>query len=884
MQLSNLEQNGTLVLAVEGQTKTVTMLTNTSAVPYNAYYDMPSGYATWLSIVVSGNLFTITAQGNLFGGEARSKVVRFWCQDSYSSTPASLSVTVTQAADTVAVTFDPTSASLAYTEGDSDTITLAGVPVGAVMTVEAPEWITASVLSESSMSVSAAANMSDAARVGGVILTVDGRPFYFEVTQAACTLALTFDPTSVSFGAGTDLSEVVDVTGIPVGASVNVQSPSWIASAVGTGTITLTAQTNADTVARSGTVVVTVYGLEFSVPVSQAANSYPSGKLTLSASSNTFSFTGGTLTVSATEMPTGITEMTVEAVKGQGYCADCGNSGSFVSWTKISDISYKLTVEAQDIFDGIERAFLLKFVAGTESVQFTVTQSAPPVVYRFGASGDKFLKRAVSLQEPTYLVESTVLRMYDSLKTNGWTALDSQVSPLLVGAERDNVPTLGTSLEAFKACYNHVTVAGTTYHNCAMGAAVYRFAFNPEAYGLVIRGLRVKTKGDAYNVNGVRVAVETGNTTDTPSEDWLVIREGSAGKNIKGSAARYLKASDGLYYGGSGTLIFDGLDITVSASTRIYLYITMEDYRGITNGWVYGSGILAPSFDFYADDLISGLEDGDWIAEATAPEGPDQIVAGEVSLVSQGMVNSPKAPLQADCEKREIVVREFLLGNGIKEPSTQIATAGLAALFAMTAKNGLSSVSMNDKPLTPWQQEQLGLAAYVCRHVGDIASPFKHVLRYVISPLTVLAALPIGALAKNMRLTHRTGLAALSAAGADVRVSVYWFAAQTLETSDIDALAAIPAFSAGGSQLSAGGKTGNLRGTSPLASSMTAGSSLTIPIGSLSDRWGTFLIVPWIARVTSEVTLGSFAGLVGPQVDDNVTQGGGWLPDIVLEV
>lgn len=634
MILSNLEQNGTLALDVAGETKAVTMLTDTSTVPYSAYYTMPSGYAEWLSITVAGNVFSVTAISNLFSESARSVVVQFACLPTSGGTLQTSNVTVTQAADTVTLTFDPTTVSLAHTAGSTDDITIAGIPSGAEVVISSSSWLTASMTSATTLTVIAALNETEEARVGSVTVLIDSRPFYLTVTQAANTAALTFDPTAVSLAYTAGATDDVTITGIPSGEEVTIVAPEWITATLTTGTLTVIALENTALSARSGTVTLTVVGRTFNLTVTQAANSYQYGPLTLNEVSHSVVWTGATFNISATAMPTNATLLDCTAA-ATGSCVACGDTENKVGIVRLTDTSFAITVVPQDVFDGVERSFVLHFTAGNESIDLTVTQAAPPAVYRLYGAGDKFLKSATSSLSPTYTVNATVESVLAELKSVAWLERDSVQPAVLIGASRDGISENIRSFDAFKVYHDRTEVGTAVLQRVSMGAAVYRFTFAAAAYGITLRGIRVNLRTDEYCVKGLRVALQTTNETDTPSNDWAVIREGTGAKFRAGCFPRALNTKDNLYYGSSGSVVFDGLAMTIDADSRLYLYVTMEDYSGVANGWVYGSGIATPTFDFFVDELIGGIEALDTIASANVPDEPNEM------LVSAGILPAP---------------------------------------------------------------------------------------------------------------------------------------------------------------------------------------------------------------------------------------------------
>lgn len=879
MILSNLELDGTLALDITGETKTVTMLTDTSTVPYMSYYTMPSGYADWLSITLAGNIFSVTALNNLFSASARSVVVQFCCLPTSAGTLQTLNVTVTQAADTVSLTFDPTSVSLAYTAGATDDVTVTGIPSGAAIELIAPTWLEATMTTPTTLTVTAALNEDTVARTGSVTVLVDTRPFYLVVTQAANTAALTFDPASVSLAYTAGATDDVTVTGIPSGETVEIVAPDWLTATILSGTLTITALENTTLIARSDSVALTVAGRTFYITVTQAANAYQYGPLTLNESSHSVLWSGSTFTVSATAMPSNATVLDCVA-KEAGSCATCGDTENKVSFTRVNDTSFSVTVAPQDIFDGIERSFVLTFSAGNESAAYTITQAAPPAVHRLYGTGDKFLKNVTSVSAPTYVVSATVQTLFSELKTTGWVARASLKAPVLIEKERTGIVQNIEAFEAFKVYHDRENIGSTPYQKVSMGGVVYRFTFDAAAYGLELRGIRFIVRSDAFCAKGIRAALETTNSTDSPSTDWLTVREGTGGFFKAGCAPRVLNTADDLYYGAAETVVFDGLNITVGASTRLYLYLTMEDYLGISNGWVYGSGIVTPGFDFYVDALISGVLDNATIAQSSIQEDA-------YPLVADGEVISPEADATAGQATREIAVQNVVFGTSpLKNDPTPIdASASIAYLAARLAESGMTAANTATLVFREWQKKQLGLTCSLCRRIVGATVPFEQHLAQLVTPLSVNCAFPVNYLPTLLRLTHRAGSETLTISGADVRLAVYWIPFKMVTLLQLAPLFALPGFCTGASTLTAGTLTATLIGAEKLPASIAAETEIAIKINTPSVRWGTLLIVPWIARVTAtSLTANEQIGLTGTYIEDNEIIGTGWVPDIQLEV
>jgi hypothetical protein len=204
-------------------------------------------------------------------------------------------------------------------------------------------------------------------------------------------------------------------------------------------------------------------------------------------------------------------------------------------------------------------------------------------------------------------------------------------------------------------------------------------------------------------------------------------------------------------------------------------------------------------------------------------------------------------------------------------------------LFAVLAGSGLKPVDLANSPLADWTTSQLGLSCSIRRRINGASGPFSQSLDLLVSPLVGTFALPADFVPSVLRMTNRAE--AVAVPGVDLRLSVYWFAASRIELADLAEIMALPDFSFGGAALAAAGKSGSLLATADMPANLAPGADIALPIGQLYDRWGTILIVPWVARVTvSELAAGQSVGLCGIEKTEAGLTGSGWVPNLTLEV
>jgi len=216
-------------------------------------------------------------------------------QRSGSITIAGQTFAVTQAGTPCTFSISPNSQSFT-SDGGTGAVTVNATPSGCQSSrtaTTAASWITlssgASGTGGGSLIYSVSANTTSSSRTATI--TIAGRTF--TVNQAALACNYTISPSQANFPASGG-SDQITITASPVGCSsprTATSNSNWItisfgATGSGSGTVGFTVQSNAFTVARTGTITVA----ERTFTVNQAAGSC---SFTLSPSSSTISNSGG---------------------------------------------------------------------------------------------------------------------------------------------------------------------------------------------------------------------------------------------------------------------------------------------------------------------------------------------------------------------------------------------------------------------------------------------------------------------------------------------------------------------------------------------------------------------------------------------------------------
>ena len=495
--------------------------------------------------------------------------------------------------------------------------------------------------------------------------------------------------------------------------------------------------------------------------------------------------------------------------------------------------------------------------------------------YTYYASAVRFQKRyKAPTLTPTSAAYTAAVAAWHGLRSEPWYRVAANKVAVLTPHETAGAgePADREYYDAYELCAEHAAAQ----HRCYAGMTAYRIALPDAAVGLSLESLSVSVSCDPYNRYGARLALAA-SASASPSDDWDLCRDGVA--SAAGVAPRTTSTDGTLWYGATADAAIAPAG-GLSLPKYLWVFLSLENYQRSRNGWLEGSAILVPVFTLTLSAAISGYDSGSSVGGGYGEE--DAYV-----LLSGGKIISPEAGVQDDCKAREIAFQSVVIGRSPSrdEPSPAGAKAALPVLLARIAAAGMDAADMASRPLREWTLNQIGLSCSIVRRIIGASAPFEQRLELVASPVALLCALPVDYVPSVVRLTRRAGEGALPISGADVRLSVYWAPSQAVSLSGLSAFFALPGFSFGGDTLTAGGATATLIGSAELPAGVPDGGSIAIRISAIADRWGTLLIVPWIARVTaSELALNEPVGLVGVNVAENEIIGTGWVPDIQLEV
>jgi hypothetical protein len=491
------------------------------------------------------------------------------------------------------------------------------------------------------------------------------------------------------------------------------------------------------------------------------------------------------------------------------------------------------------------------------------------------ASAVRFQKRyKAPTLTPTSSAYTASVAAWHGLQAEPWYRVAANKVAVLTPHETAGAgePADREYYDAYELCAEHAAAQ----HRCYAGMTAYRISLPDAAAGLSLESLSVSVSCDPYNRYGARLALAA-SASASPSDDWGACREGVA--SASGVAPRTTSTDGTLWYGATA-------DATISPAgglelqKYLWVFLSLENYQRSRNGWLEGSAILTPVFTLTLGAAIDGYDSGSAVGGGYGDEDAYVLSAG-------GIIIAPEAGFQADCKAREIALQSVCIGHSTSrnDPPSADAKAALPVLLARIAAAGMEATDMASRPLREWTANQIGLSCSIVRRIIGASAPFEQRLELVVAPVALLCALPVDYAPSVVRLTRRAGDGALPVSGADVRLSVYWAPSQAVSLSGLSAFFALPSFAFGGDTLTAGGATAELIGSAELPAGIPDGGSIAIRISGITDRWGTLMIVPWIARVTaSELAVDEPVGLVGVDVSENEIAGAGWVPDIQMEV
>jgi len=495
--------------------------------------------------------------------------------------------------------------------------------------------------------------------------------------------------------------------------------------------------------------------------------------------------------------------------------------------------------------------------------------------YTYYASAVRFQKRyKAPTLTPTSAAYTAAVAAWHGLQSEPWYRVSANKVAVLTPHETSGSvePADREYYDAYELCAEHASLQ----HRCYAGMTAYRIALPDAAVGLSLESLSVSVSCDPYNRYGARLALAA-SASASPSDDWDTCRDGIA--NASGIAPRTASADGTQWYGAAADAMITPAG-GLALKKYLWVFLSLENYQRSRNGWLEGSAILTPVFTLTIGAAIPGYDSGSSVGGGYGEE--DAYV-----LSSEGQIISPEAGMQDGCKTREIALQSVLIGRSPSrnDPSPGNAKAAVPILLAKLASSGMAAADMASRPLRNWSSGQIGLSCSIVRRIIGASAPFEQRLEMVASPVALLCALPVDYVPSVVRLSRRAGEGALPVSCADVRLAVYWVPSLAVSLSGLSDLFALPSFAFGGDTLIvAGGATATLIGSAELPAGIPDGGSIAIRISAIADRWGTLLIVPWIARVTGELAVDEPVGLVGVDASENEITGTGWVPDIQMEV
>ena len=482
------------------------------------------------------------------------------------------------------------------------------------------------------------------------------------------------------------------------------------------------------------------------------------------------------------------------------------------------------------------------------------------------ADAIRFQKRyAAPTLTPTSASYTAAVAAWYGLMGEPWMKVRTEKAAVLAPHETDAAtePADREYYDAYELCGEHAD----SQHRCYAGMTAYRIALPDAAAGLSLVSVSAAVASDPYNRYGAHVAVSTSGDM-SPSDLWSVCRDGAA---YAGAVAPRTTSVDGtLWYGATATATV-APDGGLTLQKYLWVFVSLENYQRSRNGWLEGSAILVPRFTLTLSAPISGYSDNADIGGGYRDEAILTVCDG-------GIVFSPLPEERS--KTREVAILTCPVPAALGSAS---ALPFAPVLFSRLAAAGSSAGGGSVFPMSVYESVQTGLSCSVSRRKSGTSGPVIDTLNYCMSPLVATFALPDAFCPKSVRLINRGG--AVSTAGADMRISVYWSAATEITLADLSAFFRIPDFHFGGQTLTAAEKTAVLVGSSDFPESLDNGESVLIHVPGITDRWGTLVIVPLIARITAEaIPEGAVVGLAGLEVVEDEVEGHGWVPKITLEM
>ena len=241
--------------------------------------------------------------------------------------------------------------------------------------------------------------------------------------------------------------------------------------------------------------------------------------------------------------------------------------------------------------------------------------------------------------------------------------------PVTGGEQTDGNLASLDFFDAYSFCANH----RDGQHKLYMGAAAYRFEFPAAFAGASLKSITLPLFGDPFLGDGARVVVAASASPD-PEALWSAVTQGEAmlsgsNKRTETSAATpscpqcvTWKAFNANYTLNQDEIKSDGSAATFPAGgltlqRYLFVYLSLENYRHVRNGWVEGSAMTAGAFPISVEG--AGLP-----PDGALPDGGGTGEGGRVFLRDLGAV--PFLPVnEQHCSDNELPPGTTLVFNRV---------------------------------------------------------------------------------------------------------------------------------------------------------------------------------------------------------------------------
>jgi hypothetical protein len=487
----------------------------------------------------------------------------------------------------------------------------------------------------------------------------------------------------------------------------------------------------------------------------------------------------------------------------------------------------------------------------------------------------RFIRQSNTAVAANTVWRATLAQAVEELATANWRrAADGVVVEMPISD-----PTRSFVSDAYDTFKSSGDAAANSGKQAAyVGMAAYRFTLPADALAGTpanVVSVALTAYADKFNWKGLLIAAYLSNSS-TPPTDWAVLQAGDVATAIDETGRGILYEdvpATALSTNKTGDVT---LTYAVAAAPLQYLYVIVQHAGWLEckyEYWIEGAGMLDGR-------SVAVTFDRDVTADAAA--------SNTIPLVTGGIIYAPAAaPAMPSADTfREVVTRRETFGYFATYEAARLSSAMQAAtmMFARLAQAGANAVNVFTLPFESWSPSQCGMFCALTRRVVGDAAPFSQTLDYAAAALAVLVSIPENFKPRFLKLVNSASSPRLPLSGATVNLAVYWIASVELRIEQAGQFAAAAQACFGDKTVSISGVTGQRVGIVDLPDAPVNGDALSVDLSGVTGRFGTLVLVPYIARVTAAaLEIGSPVGLPGLTVGDESITGSGWVPDLTLE-